>query len=306
MQIFLNSVEGLYLAKERYEINYKRVALLSVLSGALSGALTLLLIVKLGYGGEGRIYAHIISSLVIVLPMAISIIKKRESFDKSVLIYVKSTLLPLLPHYLSLSVMAQAGRIIISQIRGRAELGSYGAAGALSIAFGSVTVGISNALFPWINRHFDRENMTRVMTSIKNTVILISFGACAFLGLAPFVYRRLYPSEYCGAILSLYPLTLAQLFAFLSNVYSQLMYRIKKVKAVSAVSVFGALVCVLLSSLCVLKFGIFGAGLGLLLGEFILALLKGIFLQRAGISALHLLIFPASVSALIFFTLTLL
>ncbi len=300
LQVFLNSAEGLYLAKARYLARYRRVAFINVGSGALSAALSVFLISSLGFSGEGRIYAHILASLVFTLPIIAFITRGGGKFDKSALVYIKSTLLPLLPHYLALSAIAQSGRIIISRTLGEAEAGAYGAACALVSAISLVSVGILNALLPFINRIYSAENATRVMGTVKKCTLAVSCAVIVFLFAAGAVFNALYPSEYGGGLAALYPLAFSQIFVFISQIYSQLLYKSERAGRVSVISVSGALLCVFLSFAFVLRFGIFGVASVNLLAQGAVCALKGLALWREKISARSLALLPSALSVLFF------
>ena len=134
LQIFLNSVEALYLALCRYVTKYKTVFFIGVGKSIISGALSLFFVITLGLASLGRIYAILISSLIFVLPIIAIIIKEKPHFDTRVFSYIKRTLLPLLPHYLAASVSAQSGKIVIERLCDKTALGGYGAACALALA----------------------------------------------------------------------------------------------------------------------------------------------------------------------------
>lgn len=300
LQVFFNSVEGLHLAKARYLLEYRKCAFINLGTGVFGAALSLFLVLKLSLSGEGRIYAHILTSLIFVLPVIASVLSHKPKFDRTVFVYIKKTLLPLLPHYLSLSVIAQSGRIVISKTLGEAAVGSYGAAGTLSLAVSLVTTGLSNALFPWINRSFCPENATRVVSTLKKCTLLISGFTAVFLLFVPFLYRALYPSEYLSALWCVYPLALGQVFAFLSGIYSQLLYRFDRAGTVSLVSLSGAVLCVFLSFFLVRTFSVFGVGIAFLIAEAATVLLKALLLMRDGFKSLSVSALPIAYSLLFF------
>ena len=281
LQIFLNSAEGLYLAKCRYELKYRRCAAVSIFTGVFGAVLGLFLILFGGLSYEGRVLGDVIVSLIAVLPISISLLSGAK-FDKSVLKYALFTLLPLLPHYLSKSVSAQSGKIVISRLIGEGALGAYGAALSLSLSLGVLTLALSNAVYPYINRNFTEESFTRVGGILKKTLLLLLPITVLFLLFAPSLFKILYPFEYYVGISALYPLILSQPISFISGVYNQLIFRVRGVTAVSRISIFGAFLSVFLGYILAPRLGIFGVGLSVLITESVLSLLKAAFFMKRG------------------------
>ena len=278
-QVFLNCIESLYLANLRHEIKYKTVFLITVGSGILQAILTLLFITVLDYGGVGRIYAPLYTSLAIVTPMAISILKKGNlTFSKSVFSYIFKRVIPLLPHYISLSLMAQAGRIAISKHIGQDMLGKYGVAQSFALSVSIITVGLSNAIFPWINKHLQNKNFTRVWVIVTKSVFCVLGIVTLFLLFTPRIYPVFASGKYHDAVSVIYPLAIGVVFVFISGILSQIIYSVSSSKFVGYISILSAVLTVLLSFSSVQTQGILGVAFSLLFGEAFSALLKALYL----------------------------
>jgi O-antigen/teichoic acid export membrane protein len=278
LQIFFNSIESLYLSLCRYFSRYKTVFFINTGLSLTTALLSLFFIRTLSLYERGRIYAPLIASLIFIFPVIAIYFSQRRHFDFSVFRYFKKTLLPLLPHYFAASLTAQFPKILISKQLGGTAAGSFGAASSLSLGMSVLTLGLSGAFFPWINRVFSENNATRMASTLKKCVFLVFGCSLIFSLFAPYLFSAVYPSEYSSAKSSLYPLIFSQAFLFISNSYNQILYRVSGAFIASVFSAFGALISVLFSYILIFKFGIFGAAASFLIAEISVAGIKGLYL----------------------------
>ena len=300
LQSALSSVEGIYLAKCRYELQYRRAAIINLLSGTLGALLSLLLIMRFNLSYEGRIIGQALISLIFAIPMAVGIFSRGAHLDISAVKYLIFTLLPLLPHYLSRSLTVQVGKIVVSKLLTESELGAYGAAMSVSLAVSLVSAAMSNAVLPWINRSLLQDGFYRITKTLFRSVFLLLSLCLIFILLVPILFRALYPSEYYGGIFAVYPLCLSVIFVFISGAYNQLILRDRGSFTVSLISIFGSLLCTLLSVVLARRLSLFGVGLALLISEASTTLIKGALLSKrikfcaflpAGVSVVSLCFF---------------
>ena len=68
VHILLNTVVSIYTAEARFSYKYRAVAFTNIAVALLTPTISVLLITGLSLGGEGRIYAALLSSTVIAIP----------------------------------------------------------------------------------------------------------------------------------------------------------------------------------------------------------------------------------------------
>ena len=293
LQVFLNCAEGIHLAALKYDLKYKSASLINIAIGALTPFLSIALILGTDLGGYARIYAPVFVSAVAVIPMIIQIcISAKFRFDKSAFFYIAKRLIPLLPHYLSLSVIAQSGRVVIAKKLGQALVGKYGAAQSFAFAITLVTVGMLGALFPWLNRNFSEENFTRVVAISKKCVLTVSACAAVFMLFAKPLFNVFASEEYKDALVCIYPLVIYCTLSFCSNIYTQILYRLSSTLCVSLISILTAVFTAISSIFLCDVYGIFGVACALIFGEVLSLFIKAWILKRKKYSCLSISFVP--------------
>ena len=119
--------------------------------------------------------------------------------------------LPLLPYYLSVMIISQADKLIISERLGSEALGKYALAHSAGIALTAVTSGITSALFPWIMRKVRAADITGVSRALGAAVGIGVPSVILFLCAAPEVFAALAPKSYATALPVLFITTLVPL-----------------------------------------------------------------------------------------------
>lgn len=144
------------------------------------------------------------------LRSAIAFILKAERF-------LLKLALPLLPYYLSIMVISQADKLLISYFAGKEELAKYSVAYSAGIALTAITGGVMGALSPWLMRKARAGEYKRIRStldiiisaSIPLIIIFLSISPEFFSFLAPKEYQTALPVLFISATIPI-PLALAQ------------------------------------------------------------------------------------------------
>lgn len=131
--------------------------------------------------------------------------------------YLLGLALPMLPYYISLSVMAQGDKLIISRALGDGALGAYSVAVSAGSALTMVTAGITTALTPWIMRKTRQGDFEKIRRVLHRGIAVISPAVLCFLCAAPELFSFLAPREYLSGLSSVYPIALGGIPILLSG-----------------------------------------------------------------------------------------
>ncbi len=288
LQVFLNAAMGIHFAERRYSGAYRSVALLNVGMGTLSPILALTFI-YLGGGGESRIIAPLVSTAFFAIPVIYRIIKKGKSlFSKETWGFLFRIAPPMLPHYLSLSLIAQVDRIIIARSLGEGAVGRYSAAYSVGFLLSLVTSGLLLVLSP-ITMRWQNENKTEALGAVLSASgKLIGYATLTFLTLVPEIFYLAVSGEYYEALPVVYPVALSAVFLFLSNAASNSLLHYEKPAFIMGNSVFTAVLCVALSLLFIRFFGYVGGAYATLISYFTLYVLNNTTLKKISKNTLNL------------------
>lgn len=226
LQVFLNGIINLYFSKCRYTYKYKSAAAISLAVATLSPALSFLLIRFSEYRAEGRIIGTLAVCALICLPLLFILVGRGgKIFPKDIGTYIIKLTLPLLPHYLATTLIAQSGKIAIGRFFGEGALAKYSIAFSLAYLLTVLSVGILSGLTPWINRKLSHGAGHLIDITLGKVYVLLAGAALIFLAFVPEALSFLAPKEYSDAIIAVYPIALSVLISFLcSAMYSIAIY----------------------------------------------------------------------------------
>ena len=288
LQVFLNAALGVYFAEKRYSGEYRTVALINIGMGTLSPLLALFFI-YLGGGGEARITAPLISSALFTLPVIYSIIKKgRRIFSREVFSFLFKITLPMLPHYLSLSLIAQFDKIIIARNFGEGAVGKYSAAYSTGFLLSLLSSGILLVIAPRTMRKQKENKNDEVRAELLASGKLIGYATLVFLTVAPEIFHLIAAREYYEAMPVIYPIALSVLFLFLSNSASNCLIHYEEPILITKNSLISGAVCVLLCLVFINRFGYIGGAYVTLFSYILLFALNSKTLRKISDGSLNI------------------
>ena len=280
LQIFMNSVEGIHFAKKRYRGQHRGVSVINGLSGILSPPLALVFI-NLGLGGSSRILAPFIISAVITLPILIDIIKKgRKFFTKKYWSFLFRFSIPMIPHYLSLAIIAQSDKIIIARLVGEEAVGKYSAAYSSGFVISLITAGIGTVLTPWIIKRLKENKHGAISEITEGATMAVSLCTLAFLCIAPEVFRIVANNEYYEALPVVYLVSLSVILSFVNGITTAYIVHFEKTHLITKNSLITAAVSIILGIAFVKTFGYIGGAYITLLSYALLLILNHLTLRK--------------------------
>lgn len=247
-QILASAILSLYTAKARFEYKYKTVAAINILTSIGSPLLAVFLISKAGVGGEARIIASSLVLALISIPIAFKILSASGAvFSPTTWKYLLRHAVPMLPHYLSTSLILKVGEIGINRIYGKEALGKFSVALSVGMSMTVVTGGLLSALSPWIIRRVKDGSYEKVRELLLVLTKLIALSSLWLLAFAPEVMAILASASYGTALPAVYPIALSLIPTFLSGAIVSGSVYFEKSRLTALPSVIAATLSVLLT-----------------------------------------------------------
>ena len=129
-----------------------------------------------------------------------------------------SLAVPMLPYYVSVSVIAGADRFFISHYFGSGSLAKYSVAHSLGTAISAVGTGILAALLPWLMRKIRTNNFFAIRQTLDELAVAYTLFIICFLCIADILLSFIAPKVYQGSLpvvfaaaLSVLPLSFLQI-----------------------------------------------------------------------------------------------
>lgn len=168
--------------------------------------------------------------------------------------------LPLVPHGLSLTLLASVDRIMITNIIGASEAGIYSVAYSAGYIMNVLKSSITDSLKPWIYTKIGSGKFDDIKIITKPIMILVMIITFIFIAFAPEVIAIVAPSQYYDAIYIIPPVAASSFFTFLYNIFSVVGFYFENTKKIMLASVCSALLNIVLNAICITKFGYIAAG----------------------------------------------
>lgn len=272
IQVFLNTVVGLYSGLAKFEYRYRDIATVNVTSALLSPIISILFIVLSPYKSYAKIFGALLSSLIIAVPVLILLVKTGgKLFSREIWLYLIKRCVPLLPHYLSMALIARIGEIAVNRFHGREALGKYSVAMSLGLSLTVLSGAALSAISPWVIRKIKAGEFTLIREVLLMGTKLISLAVLVVLCICPETLMLISPSEYQDVLPAVFPLALTIVPIFLSNAIVSCEAYYERSARTAIPSVITAAVCCILSYLIVPRIDYRFSGI-IILGSYILLL----------------------------------
>lgn len=230
---------------------------------------------------EARVTGIAIANALLFIALFISIfLKGKKFFVWEHWKYALTFCIPLIPHYLSKTILNQSDRIMIGQICSNTEAGYYSVAYTIAGIMLILNSAIAQSLDPWIYRSIKNKKLDRigpVSYRITAVIALINFVVMA---IAPEVLSVLAPANYSKALMVIPPVTASVFFTFMYDLFASFQFYFKKTKWIAIGSCAGALLNIGLNAVFIPIFGFVAAGYTTLVCYILFGVMHYAFMRR--------------------------
>lgn len=250
-----------WCARKRFEYSYKGVVILSLLIAALIPAVSIPLIIFTEDKGMAAIIGRTLTSAaVFAIPFVIIIVKGKKLFSKEYWGFALRFNVPLIPHFLSMMVLQQSDRIMISNICGDDKAGIYSVAYSAAMILQIVNSAILSSFIPYTYNSIKENNYSGIGRNANFLLIIIAFVNLLLICIAPEAVRFLGPEEYYDAAYIIPPVAISGIFMFMFNLFANIEYYFEETKYVAVASIFSAVANIGLNAAFIPVFGYYAAG----------------------------------------------
>ena len=188
------------------------------------------------------------------------LIRNRKVYDRYFWSYALRFNLPLVPHFLSMMLLASSDRIMIERMRGASDAAKYSVAYQAALALQIVNTAVLNSFVPYTYKAL-KDGDTEKIGKRATPIVMFVGGLNLFVSLfAPEVIGLLAPAEYQSAIYIIPPVAMSNMFMLLFNLFANVEYYYKETKMVAAASAISAVTNVVLNYIFIQKYGYIAAG----------------------------------------------
>lgn len=259
--IWSNTAFEFWASEQRVLYRYKALVIVTLMSSLMKPTVGIIMVMNAADKVTARILGLALVNLVAFTGLHfVQMLRGKQLFSKKFWKHALLFNLPLIPHYLSQTVLAGADRIMISSMVGDAEAGIYGLANSLSHVMVLFNSALMQTLSPWIYQNIKRRQIRKIASIAYSTLILIAAVNLLLIIFAPEAVALFAPVSYQDAIWVVPPLAMNVFFTYSYDLYAKFAFYYEKTKFIMAASVLGAILNVGLNYIFIGIFGYLAAG----------------------------------------------
>lgn len=263
LQILFEPSIAYWTSRNRFEYKYKAVVIVTLAISILNPFLGIGLI-RFGNFENGALARAVSVSVVagiVGLLIYYRIAKQAKSiFNTKYWKYALAFNLPLIPHFLSQTILNQVDRIMIKDMCSATDAAIYSVAysiGMVVLIFGQA---IQQSYLPWLYQKLANKDYKGI-SKTANVFLLVMFGInLCVIAFAPEIISVVGSESYKSAIWVMPPICGSVFFIFLQNLFANIEYYFEKTKLIAAASVLIAILNIILNAIFIKQYGFLAAG----------------------------------------------
>ncbi len=243
-------------ASQRYDYKYRYLVAISIFIAVASPIVGIIAVLSTDYKAEARVLSYVGVQVVIGLILYIYIMYRgKKPFNKKYWLYALSFNIPLIPHYLSQTVLNNSDRIMIANMVGSGEAAIYSVAYSISMMFTIVTNAINNSFIPYTYKAIKDKKYENLKSNASLLVLFIALVCIVAMAFGPEIIRIFAAPQYYEARWIVPPVATALLFMFIYPLFCNIEFYFEQNKFVTVASSVAAVANIVLNFIFI---GIFG------------------------------------------------
>jgi len=277
---FFSAATSLWTVQQRYLFKYHALCIVTIMSTVGTAVVGVLLVIN-NPTGYSRVLADVLVASLVGICVYISIIKKNNKlFNVGYWKYALAIDLPLLAHYLSMTVLGSSDRIMINDICGEGHTALYSVPYNASMIMQIIITSINSSFIPWTYQKCKQREWTKLKdtsTILIAVVALISLVPSLF---APELVWILGSEKYAASVWVVPPVSCSVFFIFLYSLFSNIEIYYEKSKNIMIASMGAAIANILLNYIFINLFGYIAAAYTTLACYILLSLVHYVFMKK--------------------------
>ena len=188
--------------------------------------------------------------------------------------------LPLVPHYLSMTILNSSDRIMISRMVGDDVAGIYSLAYSVAQIVTMFNSALTQTLEPWRYKKLKEGKAEEIAQLAYPTLIFIAVMNLFVIVLAPEIVAIFAPTAYYDAIWVIPPVSMSTYFIFTYGYFAVFEFYFEKTKYVMAATTIGAVLNIILNYIFIGLFGYYAAGYTTLICYIVYSFAHYYFMRR--------------------------
>ena len=281
VMIWATSAFNLWAGEQRVEYKYQRLVIATLVVSVAKPVVGILFVKHATDKVTARILGLALVELVCYTGFfVVQMMRGKQFYSKKYWTHALMFNLPLIPHYLSQTVLNSADRIMIKEMVGASEAGIYTLAYSISQIMTLFNTALSHTLSPWIYQKI-KDNKAQDISRIAYLSLLgIAMLNLGLIAVAPEMVTIFAPASYHEAIWVIPPVAMSVLFIFSYDLFAKFEFYFEKTRFIMVASVLGAALNVILNYIFIRIYGYYAAAYTTLFCYIVYVMAHYIFMRR--------------------------
>lgn len=259
--IWMTSIFNFWAAEQRVIYSYKKLIVLTVMVSLLKPGVSVFFVVHAQDKVLARILGLVLVEVAAYTGLFIKQVRRgKKLYDVHYWKYALKFNIPLIPHYLSMTVLSSADRIMITNLAGESEAGIYSLAYSLSMIMTLFNTALMSTISPWIYQKIKARKVKDIAKVAYISLVGIAGVNLLLIIFAPEAVRIFAPQEYYDAIWIIPPVAMSAYFMFSYDLFAKFQFYYEKTGYIMAASVCGAVLNIVMNDIFIPIIGYYAAG----------------------------------------------
>lgn len=261
VMIWTTSVFSFWSVEQRVDNKYINLVIVTILISILKPAVGIILVLNSNNKVTARIIGLAVVQFIVYITFFIKdIYRGKVFFDKNYWCYMLKFCIPLIPHYISSTIMNSSDRIMIKNMIGNSEAGIYGLAYSICMVMLIFNNALIQTLEPWIVKKIKNNEHDDIGKVVYIALAIVALADIVFILIAPEAVRIFSPDSYYDGRWVVPPVTMSVYFQFLYSTFALFQFYYEKKILISIASFIGAALNIVLNYIFIPLFGYYAAG----------------------------------------------
>ena len=261
VMMWASAAFNFWSAEKRVKLSYNKLIVLTIIVSFAKPIVGILFVVNASDKVTARIWGLALVELVAYVALFVSQMKRgKQFFNGKYWKYALLFNLPLVPHYLSQTVLNGADRIMISNMIGESEAGIYSLAYSVSLIMTLFNTSLLQTVGPWMYQKIKEDKAEEIPNITYFILIAVAALNLLVIAFAPEVVSIFAPPEYHSAIYIIPPIAMSVVFMFSYELFARFEFYFEKTSYIAAATIGGAILNIILNFIFIRIFGYYAAG----------------------------------------------
>ena len=274
IHVWTQGIWEMWAKEQRIKFHYRLLVFITLIVAIIRPIIGIIVVIHAEDKATARIIEMATVDLIAYFGLFVyTLFQGKKFFSKQYWKYSLKINIPLIPHFLSQTILNNSDRIMIERIVDTSSSGIYSLAYQISI----ITVFLNNALLqamsPWTFLKLKKREESAIPRIGYTALLMVGAINLLFIALAPELIAIFAPSKYGEALWIVPPITMSVFFQFSYLLFADIELYFEKTKLIALATVIGAVLNVALNYVFIGLFGYYAAGYTTLVCYMIIAII---------------------------------